>query len=323
MLSRLGVCHNFLRDGVCKRIDCKYRHHSDDKEEKKEEKTTTHTSSKPVKKDIEEIKEVMVKDGFVSTFDERSYKKGEGYKTKKEEERLKLLKMQKCRFLFEKGTCRYGDKCYYSHAGPKVAARPTTTASGAAVHSRISRPEAAMPVMAPVDLDWVGAFSKLAAMAPSRPKTSRPAPKKATAAVKETAEEKKKREDELDRYESNEEEDGVNVDEADDEIEVLDNRLRKIYLDLIRLEPVRKSLFRGKSLDIMFIIDCTGSMGSWIEASKKEIKSIIECIRNQYFGIQIRISIIAYRDHCDGKMISEIFSFSEDVEAAKKFISSL
>ena len=73
----------------------------------------------------------------------------------------------------------------------------------------------------------------------------------------------------------------------------------------------------------MFIIDCTGSMGSWIGASKKEIKSIIECIRNQYFGIVIRVSIVAYRDHCDGNDISEIFPFSQNVDKAKEFITNL
>jgi hypothetical protein len=41
-------------------------------------------------------------------------------------------------------------------------------------------------------------------------------------------------------------------------------------------------------------------MRNWIEACKKEIKSIIECIRSKYIGIQIRISIIAYRDHSEG-----------------------
>lgn len=89
------------------------------------------------------------------------------------------------------------------------------------------------------------------------------------------------------------------------------------------MDPLRKVMSRGKSLDVMFIIDCTGSMYSWIEASKKEIKSIIECVRNQHFGIQIRVSVVAYRDICDGDMVSEVFPFSENIEAAKKFISNL
>jgi hypothetical protein len=89
----------------------------------------------------------------------------------------------------------------------------------------------------------------------------------------------------------------------------------------VRLEPVRRAMGVGKSIDIMFIIDCTGSMGSWIEASKREIKSIIDCVRNQHFNIQIRVSIIAYRDHCDGANISEVFPFSSDISACHKFIA--
>ena len=74
---------------------------------------------------------------------------------------------------------------------------------------------------------------------------------------------------------------------------------------------------------MMFIIDCTGSMGSWIEACKKEIKSIIDCVRNQHFNIQIRVSIIAYRDHCDGKLISEVFPFSQNIAGCQTFLKDL
>jgi translation initiation factor 2B subunit (eIF-2B alpha/beta/delta family) len=100
----------------------------------------------------------------------------------------------------------------------------------------------------------------------------------------------------------------------------LDSQVRRIYADLIRLEPLRRAMGAGKSLDMMFIIDCTGSMGSWINTCKQEIKAIIDCVRNQHFNIKIRISIIAYRDHCDGEKISEVFSFSDDIAACQKFL---
>lgn len=92
-------------------------------------------------------------------------------------------------------------------------------------------------------------------------------------------------------------------------------QLKKIYSDLVRLEPVRRALFSGKELDMMFIIDCTGSMGCWIEACKREIKAIIDCVRNQHFNIKIRVSVVAYRDHCDGDKIAEIFKFSDNIAA--------
>ena len=64
-------------------------------------------------------------------------------------------------------------------------------------------------------------------------------------------------------------------------------------------------------------------MSSWIEASKKEIRSIIDCVRNEHFNIQIRVSIVAYRDHCDGDKIKEIFPFSTDINKCQSFLSQL
>jgi hypothetical protein len=94
----------------------------------------------------------------------------------------------------------------------------------------------------------------------------------------------------------------------------LDSQVRRVYTDLIRLEPLRRAMGVGKSLDMMFIIDCTGSMSRWIDACKTEIKSIIDFLRNQHLNIKIRVSIVAYRDHCDGDRISEVFSFSDNIE---------
>jgi len=63
------------------------------------------------------------------------------------------------------------------------------------------------------------------------------------------------------------------------DIAELDSQVKRIYADLIRLDPLRK--FMGKkSVDIMFILDCTVSMLPWIGAAKREIRSIIDCLRN-------------------------------------------
>ena len=72
----------------------------------------------------------------------------------------------------------------------------------------------------------------------------------------------------------------------------------------------------------MFILDCTGSMGSWITASKDEITSIIEYVRTQNYGIQIRVSIIAYRDIRDTKRF-EVLPFTEETALPKKFLAGL
>jgi hypothetical protein len=42
-----------------------------------------------------------------------------------------------------------------------------------------------------------------------------------------------------------------------------------------KLEQIRAQFLGQESVDLMFIIDCTGSMQSWIDQCKKDIESII------------------------------------------------
>jgi hypothetical protein len=85
----------------------------------------------------------------------------------------------------------------------------------------------------------------------------------------------------------------------------LEEQMQKIYTDLKRLEPIKEIEDKKQSLDVMFIMDCTGSMGSWIQTCKTEIESIINNIVSQFNMSSIRISVVAYRDYnYDGSLTS-------------------
>ena len=342
MFSKLGICPNYVRNGKCPKLDCKFSHGSDAilgteepvlapsrgghrpsggtakratmEDSKKKSDPTAKTSSL-----IEEIKEDGT--GFKLADAGRTARKGDEFRRKKEEKSRAEMKLQRCEYFFKSGTCRYGDRCYYSHVDPRTAGTAGRGGRGGRPFERTSRTpfdsatlvEPARPPM--VEMEWDVVFERAAKFTERRvfvvPERKKPA--------KAGEEEKKKANEEFDKYEDSE------VDEVDEEdlekLDLFEQRLKQVNKDLSRLEPVRKALFMGQSLDVMFIIDCTGSMASWIEASKKEIKSIIECIRNQYFGIEIRVSVVAYRDHCDGKDVEEVFPFSTNVDSAKTFIS--
>jgi hypothetical protein len=56
------------------------------------------------------------------------------------------------------------------------------------------------------------------------------------------------------------------------------------------------------SIDICFLLDCTGSMGSWIEASKKQIRGICSNIQAELKtkhgrDATINFAFVAYRDY--------------------------
>lgn len=58
-----------------------------------------------------------------------------------------------------------------------------------------------------------------------------------------------------------------------------------------------KNLKNSQKLDVVFVLDSTGSMHSWIERSKKTICFIATSLEKQ--GIDARFIVVAYKDVCD------------------------
>lgn len=69
-------------------------------------------------------------------------------------------------------------------------------------------------------------------------------------------------------------------------------------------------------LDICFVMDCTASMGPWIEASKQTIKDMIAALPAD--EPQKRVAFVGYRDLGDGP--AQVHPFTEDVNDVIGFI---
>lgn len=94
--------------------------------------------------------------------------------------------------------------------------------------------------------------------------------------------------------------------------------------DFSILESYEKVFFKDTTLDVMFIMDITGSMGMWLTEAKANIDSIITEITENNPCSKIRVSFIGYRDYDDrikGDFICK--DFTENVEEVKKFIKDL
>lgn len=63
-------------------------------------------------------------------------------------------------------------------------------------------------------------------------------------------------------------------------------------------------------------------MGSWIQRSKDTLKEIIHSVKKENEGLTVRVCFIGYRDVQDNPRF-EIFQFSEDLDSAVKFITSM
>ena len=67
-------------------------------------------------------------------------------------------------------------------------------------------------------------------------------------------------------------------------------------------------------MQLMFVIDTTGSMGDEITYLQSEVKDVIQRIKSQNDNITIYLAIMVYRDHGDD-YVTKYFDFTTDIDA--------
>jgi hypothetical protein len=79
-----------------------------------------------------------------------------------------------------------------------------------------------------------------------------------------------------------------------------------------------------KTLDLVFTMDCTGSMGSYIQAAKTNIQAIVKRLSEQE-NADLRFGLVAYRDHPpqDMSFITQTFPFTTTLAGMQKNLASL
>ncbi|CAG8589535.1 16163_t:CDS:1 [Funneliformis caledonium] len=76
-------------------------------------------------------------------------------------------------------------------------------------------------------------------------------------------------------------------------------------------------------VDLCFVMDCTGSMGSHINAAKDCILNVAKCMEKMKPSVKIRFGFCGYRDHCDGANRLQTFPFTESYVQFEKDLSGV
>ena len=107
--------------------------------------------------------------------------------------------------------------------------------------------------------------------------------------------------------------------------EEFEKNYRILQEDFKILEEYEKKIFKDTNLDLMFIMDLTGSMGIWLEEAQKSINGIIEEITDNNPGSKIRISFVGYRDYQEQDEQRQYFSkeFTENINEITEYIKNL
>lgn len=90
----------------------------------------------------------------------------------------------------------------------------------------------------------------------------------------------------------------------------------------IDIRSVIRMVREAETVDLAFLLDCTSSMGSHIEAAKASMKDIVRRVKRTNQGLQFRAAVVGYRDIGDSPRF-EVLDFTTSVEEFETFVSAL
>ena len=112
--------------------------------------------------------------------------------------------------------------------------------------------------------------------------------------------------------------------EEGDDVRVLQLKYDAIVANASTQPRSTAGLFKQAcSTDLLFLIDTTGSMGAYIEAAKKQVRSIVEDIKEAFFNeADVQIAVVSYKDHGDSNKI-QFLDFTSSAERVSHFLDEL
>jgi len=87
-------------------------------------------------------------------------------------------------------------------------------------------------------------------------------------------------------------------------------------------QALDKKLIKSATMDLLFMLDCTGSMQPYINAAKTRIRTFVKTIGETYPDIPLRIAFIGYRDIRDSERIVTV-PFQSDLNIFEGQLGSM
>jgi hypothetical protein len=92
-----------------------------------------------------------------------------------------------------------------------------------------------------------------------------------------------------------------------------DARLVCKYLKAYSNGSIDSKYGGADSVDLCFVMDCTGSMDRWIEHAQQKTLDLVTAAKQQ-FGVKVRVAFVAYRDYSDDDRLQDSMDFVEELD---------
>jgi hypothetical protein len=102
------------------------------------------------------------------------------------------------------------------------------------------------------------------------------------------------------------------------ESDVLAEEARKREID-----RVLQLMAAAQAVDLCFLVDCTGSMSSYIQGVKEKIQTIVEKSKKMLPDLNFSVAFVGYRDHCDGDARITVLNFTASILEFQSFMGSV
>lgn len=88
-------------------------------------------------------------------------------------------------------------------------------------------------------------------------------------------------------------------------------------------EKKEEKAMSDNSVDLCFVLDCTGSMGGYMNTVKTDISKTVRKVADEVPDVEINYGFVCYRDWCDGDKRIETFPFNTNMASFQSFVGSL
>lgn len=102
------------------------------------------------------------------------------------------------------------------------------------------------------------------------------------------------------------------------ESDVLAEEARKREID-----RVLRLMAAAQAVDLCFLVDCTGSMSSYIQGVKEKINAIVEKSKRMLPDLDFSVAFVGYRDHCDGTERTTVLNFTTSILEFQSFMGTV
>ena len=107
------------------------------------------------------------------------------------------------------------------------------------------------------------------------------------------------------------------------EMRDLEAKITGLRTRQLKISELFHDLKNAEKVDICFLLDCTGSMASYINQAKTVIHDVVNRLKCKFRDFELRCSFVGYRDHCDGANRVVVFPFNSNEDAFKSFVNGV